>query len=345
MIALRPWIREVLIFIAAMAAVAIGCRLLPGQDGAQSVLEQQHAAGTLEPIPLTTGWQIETQKALDALGIKAAFRNKSFSLVIPEGEYDFVSLRIPKNVSLIADPTTTRSVRLRYVGAGDTTLVTLQGYGSRFSGFDLIAKDPKAPRLLGVHVDIAMNAEVDRIRFAHYGVDSLGVLIAGRESITVQKCEFRCSVPVAYRSGDNIVFRDMDIGGATSADSLAVMNDQFPSTVVWLQGQPNQVVFDGSQTWQGCTHAIYGEIEAPRTGQNLNIYNLRYEQPLTPKDAKTPAVYLKFADRGFENLVFVGCRWSDRANGIEISGPPNRFIPRVTIVGSRMPGTRSGVSE
>ena len=298
-----------------------------------------------ESVVPATPWQTETQRALDSLGIKAAFRNKSYTLVIPEGEYEFVSLRIPKNVSLIASPTTTRSVRLRYVGTGDSTLVTLQGYGSRFSGFDLIAKDQKDPRLVGVKVDKALNAEVDRIRFAHYGVDTQGIVIAGQESITVQKCEFRCSVPVSYVWGDNVVFRDMDIGGATSAESLASMNDQFPSAVVWLQGIPNQVVFDGSQTWQGCAHAIFGEIDSQQTGQNFNIYHLRYEQTMTAADKATPAVDLKFADRGFENLVFVGCRWTDRVNGFDISGPPNRFVPRVTIIGSRMPGTRSGISE
>lgn len=291
------------------------------------------AAGQ-EPNRSSTPWQEQTQKKLNELGTKAAFRNKSFTLVIPEGEYEFVSLSIPKNVSLIASPTTTRSVRLRYVGPGDSTLVTLQGYGARFSGCDMLAKDPQAPRLVGIRVEDALNAEVDRVRFAHYGVDSQGIVIAGRESITVQKCEFRCAVPVTYAWGDNVVFRDLDIGGATTAESRASLHATTPSTCVWIQGMPDQVVFDGSQTWQGGDHALFGEIDRPRTGQGLNIYNLRYEQSLSREDPQKAAVHLRFADRGLENLLIVGSRWTDRKAALHTNA-----IQQITLLGSRLPGS------
>lgn len=275
-----------------------------------------------------TAWQLGIQSDLNAIGKIAANRNKTLTYVIPEGEYEFESLIVPANVSLIGGSGSTRSVRLAYAGKGNQTLITLRGYGSRFQGFDLVSKIPEAPRLTAIRLDGCLNPEIARLRVDLRGIDCVGLDIAGKESVKVDTVELRAAVPVLYRWADNTVFRDCDLGASGNIERLT-------DTVVLFGGMPHQVTFEGYQTWQGGKYAIFGEINSPSSGQGLNIYNLRYEQSTSKDDPKVAAVHLKFFDRHLENLLFVGCRWTDREKAFEVSN-----INKVTEIGSRLTGAR-----
>lgn len=271
------------------------------------------------------------QARLDAAGKLASDRNKSVTVVVEEGEYDFVTLRVPPHVSLVATQEATRSVRLRYVGDGDQTLITVaNGYGSRISGFEITTKN-QAPRCIGISFEGSINAELNNVRINLQGQDTVGVRIKGRESITLSRLESRATVPVEYVWGDNICFRDCDLGCDGPAATL-------PSTVILLTGMPNQLIFDGSQSWQKGKYAIYGRINAQKSGQGLNINNLRYEQSTATDE---PAIDIEFQDRYMESLTITGSRWTDRLNGIKIVN--KRFLTTLSIVGGRLPGSKVNV--
>jgi hypothetical protein len=278
---------------------------------------------------ITLDWQAETQLRLDAAGAIAARRNKSITVVVAEGEYSFTNLLIPPHVSLVADPATTRSVRLRYVGDGDETLFTFQGekgYGSRLAGFTV---DAWQPRLTGIKVENAINPVIEDCRINLLGEDSIGLHVAGRESLTTNRLELRASVPIRIDWADNCAFRDCDLGASGRVKDL-------PNCVVHLNGPPSQITFDGSQTWQGGDHAIFGERDGVLTkGQNLNLYNVRWEQSTSRDDVTKAAIHLRFTPRGFENLVMIGCRWTDRVRGFNLAG-----VDGITLLGSRLPGSR-----
>lgn len=274
-----------------------------------------------------TAWQLGIQSDLNALGKIAANRNKTLTYIIPEGEYDFETLTVPANVSLIGGSGSIRSVRLSYVGRGNQTLILMRGYGSRFQGFELVSKTLDAPRVTAIKLDACLNPEVSRTRVDLRGVDCVGLDLAGKESVKIDTVELRCSNPIFYRWGDNVVFRDCDLGASSNVESLV-------DAVVTFKGMPHQVIFDGYQTWQGGKHAIFGEVTSPQAGQGLNLYNFRYEQSTSREDPNLAAIHLKFLDRHLENLLIVGSRWTDRSRGFNLQN-----ILTVTKYGGRLLGT------
>ena len=149
--------------------------------------------------------------------------------------------------------------------------------------------------------------------------DCIGLQVNGQESITVRNCELRASVPLCVAGGDNHHFENMDLGAANNPGLAEQMNRDLPRTCVWIHGIPNQWSFTGYQTYQGGDHAFYGEVNSPRTGQVLRIEGLRYEQSLSTKGT-TPAIDLRFTNRAIERLVMVGCRWTTRDVGADITG-------------------------
>lgn len=266
------------------------------------------------------------QDRLDAAGKIAVAQNKSITVVVEEGTYDFVTLRVPPHVSLVATQEATRSVRLRHIGDGDQTLILVagnEGYGTRISGFEILAT---APRCVGIEFEKTINAELNNVRLVLKGEDSVGVRVKGKESISLTRLESRATVPVEYVWGDNIAFHDCDLGCMNNGKNLK-------NTVVLITGMPNQVIFDGSQTWQGGDYAIYGEVTSAKSGQGLNVYNMRYEQS-TSLTKDIPAFYLNFKDRHLETFLLMGCRYTDRKFGAELTK-----IGKTTAIGGRLMGT------
>lgn len=276
--------------------------------------------GQVEPIPLTTGWQEQIQAQLNLAGIKAAFRNKNVTVTVPEGEYEFVSLRIPPNVSFIADPNVIKSVRLRYIGGDDATLITVgSGYGTTVSGFEIRSKTERR-KLVGLRFDRSVNAELSRTRFDFYGYeDCVGFEIGGRESIVVEKVEARCTIPFRYLWGDNCVIRDFDAGSATTMEQKMAMNHELPSTVIHLLSVPNQLIFEGYQTWQGAERAMLGKSTSDVGGQLLIVRNMRYEQSLSTQNSDIPAFDFSFR-KPLEMFVLDGCRHTTRLFAMKLYG-------------------------
>jgi hypothetical protein len=278
----------------------------------------------------STPWQLETQARLDEAGRVAALQNKSVTVQVDSGQYEFVSLSIPGNVRLqFGTGGASREGDLIYVGDGDSTLITLQsGYATSAAGFQLRTKRGVEPNLIGIDIRDVINGGCENVRVDLRGTDTVGLRVAGRESLVVSKAEFRASVPVLYEWGDNIAFHDLDLGCNSKGDKLK-------NACVLFRGMPHQVVFDGSQTWQGGEHAVFGEISTPSSGQGLNLYNLRYEQSTSTQNPNKAAIHLWFTDRKLENLLIVGARWTDRKNAMSLLG-----ITQITTIGSRLPGTK-----
>lgn len=286
------------------------CASLPDDHGGSS--------GSLTTPLSTTPWQESIQAEINAAAWKSSWSNLTVTVTIPEGVYEFVSLVIPGHVYLRGTGEG-RSVRLRYVGEGNATLVTLlPGYAKGLSNIEILSKNPDAPNLTAVSIEGAINSEIRNFRFAHRGPDSTGIAIKGRESTVVSDVDVRCTTPIRYAWGDNIQYHNCDLGS-------------YGRSVVVIEGMPNQITFDGYQTWQGGESAVYGVVDSPRTGQGLNIYNLRYEQS-TGRDT-VAAIDLRFVNRGLENLVIMGSRWTDRKYSFDTRG-----VQRLTVLGSYTPG-------
>lgn len=278
---------------------------------------------------MPTQFQIDTQAELDRLGIRAKASNKSLTLTIPEGAYDFEQLRIPAHVSMVASSNAPRSVRLRYVGSGNETAIEVSGgYGSLVSGFEILSQKP-VPNLTAFSFRDCKNSSFENSRIDIRGVDNIGVSLNGRESLKLECVESRASVPLVYSWGDNSVIRDADLGCSGN-------NQDLPSTVVWITGMPANLTFDGYQTWQGGQRAMYGVVQKPNKGQAICIYNLRYEQSSALDDPTKAAIDLTFGDRAMENLVIIGSRWTVRKAGIRTQG-----VDQLTTMGSFLPGTKT----
>lgn len=288
--------------------------------------------GQREPIPSI----VETQSAeaasevlerIDQAATIAREQNKTISVIVEEGVYRSpIPLRIPSHIAVTTASGATRSWRWIYTGpATSDPLVELTGnsYGATIRGLDLRVADPELSDLVGIRVGGQVkNATIENVVFTHKGRDCIGLEIRGHESLTVEKVELRCSVPLVIAGGDNHVFRDLDIGSAvTEEQRIAWHSGRFPATCVWLQGMPNQWTFEGSFTAQGGDHAFYGRVESPKTGQVLRIEGLRYEQSLSNDSEELRAVDLEFTDRALERLVLIGCRWGgNRKKGLKVIG-------------------------
>lgn len=272
-----------------------------------------------------TSWQLETQAKLDAAGVIARHGNRNVAVTIEPGKYEFYSLRIPPHVMLVGGSGWgSREVDLVYVGNGGDTCVTLDGgYSTGFVGCQIRSKKLDADTLVGAYVNGCINPVVQNLRVDFRGTETAGIVIAGRESVVVSRCEFRASAPVIYSWGDNVVFRDMDLGCTGES-------------VVTLRSNPHHVVFDGSQSWQGGTYAIRGVTSDERTGQGLAIYNLRYEQTTATNE---PGILIECNGQAFEALTEVNCRWTKRQNPatVVISNPVYPLVPKLTEVGCFKP--------
>ncbi len=314
----RSLIIEAIVFALAMLAVAAWGCWASGQD----------AAVVPKPIPQTTAWQDEIQAELDRAGWQAAWQNKSVVVQVPAGVYRFVKLRIPAHVALVfGTGLASREADLIYVGGDDQTLIMMAGgYGPLLAGCQIRSQRLDAARLTALLVENCINPQLLNVRVDLRGVDTIGLDWRGRESLAAQNVELRAAVPLRYGWGDNGSFRNFDMGANGKTDQL-------PNTVVWIAGMPQQINFDGYQTWQGGNHAIWGEVHSNRSGQGLNLYNVRYEQSTSTGDASTAAIHLHFTGRSLESLLVIGSRWTDRQKGWDLRG-----VRSVTRLGGYLPG-------
>lgn len=268
------------------------------------------------------------QERIDAACRSAGRLNKTYSVVIGEEpiRFDTAPLRIWSHVDFTSPTGAPRTARLIYTGPQtDQPLISLEGnsYGARLRGIDLRVADPDLVNLVGIRVGGEVkNATIENCNFTYWGQDTFGLQVVGHESLTVRKCEFRCSVPMVVDGGDNHHFEDLDLGAGTVKQDLSrVYSGAIPRTCVWLRGMPNQWTWDGSQTFQGGDHAFYGRIDRPQTGQVLRIEGLRYEQSLSVTSQDKYAIDIQFLDRALERLVMIGCRWGEnRQKGLNVQG-------------------------
>lgn len=274
----------------------------------------------------------EINRAAELLESLARSENKTYSIVLPQGVYDFSTpIVLRSHVSLVAYPAVPRSVRLRWTGGlSAEPLITLKGgYGKTLQGFEIRSKS-SVSKLVAIKVDNVLNGIISDVRVTlSNSPGSIALDIAGRESLTVQRAELRAGVPIRFERGDNIAFRDLDLGA--DADSLDI-----PSCCVWMTGNPHQVVFEGSFTAQGGDCCFNIDTDVGRTGQCLIIRNLRYEQ----STGRLPAINMLFRNRAIESVVLDGCRWGTvHSSGVSIEyNPAYPLIPKLTIVGGFMPG-------
>jgi hypothetical protein len=145
------------------------------------------------------------------------------------------------------------------------------------------------------------------------GPDSIGLDIAGRESIVGDCLELRATIPIKFTWGDNVYLQNLDLGCMNNG-SL------FTNTVLLFTGMPHQVSLGGSFTAQGGDHLIWGEIDSPKSGQGLSLYNCRWEQSTSLGSDTKAAVHLVCSDRQLENLSFFNCRWTDRKYAWNVYG-------------------------
>lgn len=286
----------------------------------------------------STPWQVEVQARLDAAGKTAAAANRSIVVTEQPGRYEFVSLDIPPHVFLsFGTGHASREADLVYVGGDNPAkpLITVRGgYSTGIAGCQVRDKTNSRSNLVGIRVDDAINPAIQNIRIDLRGKDTIGLQIAGRESLTISRLESRASVPIQYLWGDNIACHDCDLGASGNVADL-------PNCVFHVAGMPHQITFDGSCTAQGGDHFAFGVINDARTGQGLNIYNLRYEQTTARDDAAKYAIDLTFRNRAMENLLLVGCRWTDRKAGVRIAyNPAYPLVPKITHQGCFLPGEK-----
>lgn len=260
-----------------------------------------------------SNWGEVLQELLNDKGEWAYRRNKSVTHTIAEGEYvTRQGITIPQHVSLVAEHEACRTVRITYRGPGNEPVLTVAGgYGGRVSGFEILSH---ADGVTGILVSRLINGEIRNCRVVLYGTDCVGMNVVGQESITTEKCELRAAVPLIYDKGDNIVFRDMDLGAASTPADKSAKNKTLPSCGVYFRGNPHHVVFDGSLTIQGGDTAILGDTDAIYTGQGLRIENMRYEQSLSYRNAFIPPILFNCHNRGFESFTLINARISHRRN-------------------------------
>lgn len=290
-------------------------------------------AATVESTP----WQLETQAKLDAAGVIAKKGNRNISVVIEPGRYEFVTLRVPPHVVLVGGTGWGAcECDLVYVGSGTDTCITVDGgggYSSGIVGFKIRTKFNNEPNLVGLRIDKSINGFAANMRIDLRGKDCIGVQVAGQESLTFSRIESRATIPVQYLRGDNISFSNCDFGASPTSGV-------FPSTVLHLAGLPHQITFDGSQTWQGGDHAVYGDIGDERTtGQILSLYGVRWEQSTSVDDPGKPGILIECDGRSFEGLIQIGCRWSARKNPDTVvrSNPAFPLVPKLAEVGCFKP--------
>lgn len=318
---MKPWVRELLIALIAMLAVALFFELARAQD-------------EVAPIPGPVTWQTAIQAEMDeANRVSKRLFGLTQTVYVEPGAYDLVGITVPGNVILQAGDGNGIEADLVYVGRGDETVVTVKGgYSTGLRGFRIRTKRQNEPRVVGVKVDDVTNGLAENIRIDLRGVDCVGVQIAGRESLTLRRLEARASVPIRYEWGDNIAFHDCDLGATGNVESG-------PSCIVHLAGMPHQITCDGSQTWQGGDHAVYGVVDSATTGQGLNLYNVRWEQSTSTNDPAKYAIQIRCVNRAFESLMLVGCRWTNRRAGIRVAyNPEYPLVPKVEKVGGYLPG-------
>lgn len=269
----------------------------------------------------------ELQEHINAAASKASALNMTQTVVVPDGSIirsdPGQTLTIPSSVVVTSETGTVRSWRLIFMNpAKNAVLVEFVGdsYGAGFFGADIRVNPYEAGCITGCKTATkTKNATIRHIRFEHRGMDVFGLHVRGHESLTVEKCEFRCSVPVVMEGGDNHVLRDMDLGTSVTEDQRVQQHSgNLPCTCIWIKSMPNTWVFDGSQTWQGGDHAVFGEVNSAKSGQNLSLYNFRYEQSLSRDSDDLRAIDLRFTGSHLERLLICGSRWTQRKKGFYV---------------------------
>lgn len=333
-----------LLFFLICATPAVGQFDHFGGQGASETLSETIVESESSQPDGAITTLAELQELVNAAAEKAREWNMTFTVTVPDGSIirgqPEEVLVIPSHVFVTSESGKTRTWRLIFQKPPpDSVLIQFQGdsYGAGLAGCDIRVNPYDAPNITGIRTDFkTKNATIEHVRFEHRGMDALGLHVRGHESLTVQKCEFRCSVPVVLNGGDNHVFRDMDIGTAVTEEMRAQFHSGLlPCTCIWVKSMPFHITFDGSQTWQGGDFAVFGIVDSKTSGQSLTLYNVRYEQTLSRASEEFRAVYLKFMDRHLERLSMYSCRWTDRAKGFYIVGCLN-----VEYIGCWIPGTK-----
>lgn len=328
------WVAILVAMIATPATPVFGQAGLAG--AVAKAAESQSAAEVLTLSDL--------QEMIDA----AAARSAELALAVPVIVPDGCIIRGQPGETLIWRASTVirtasgdlRSGRIVFTNP-EPGAVLIQGvgdsYGAGFKGFDLRCNPADASDFTFIQTGRQQkNATIANLRIEHRGKDVLGLVVDGQESLTVEKVESRCSVPVVLWRGDNIAIRDGDFGTAATEEARATMHSgKYPCTCIWVRGMPNSWTFDGSQTWQGGDHAVFGEVESATSGQNLNLYNFRYEQSLSRASDDKRAIELRFTGAHLERVLIVGSRYTDREKGLYVTG-----ALQVEWIGSWLPGTR-----
>lgn len=287
----------------------------------------------------------DLQEQVNAAAERARDTNMTQAVMVPDGTIircqDGERLTIPSHVFVTTPSGQDRSWRIvaRGLAAGDAVVeFTENSYAAGIRGLSITYATMDVVGVTGIRTTgqtknaLIENCHVDLWR----RMDCVGLEIRGHESVIVRRFMSRASVPIVMAGGDNHHLSDLDLTAATSPTIRdAEMNNELPSTCVWIRGMPNQWTFGGSFTAQGGDHAFYGRVDKPQTGQVLAIDGLRYEQSLSVFSEDKYAVDLQFTDRALERLVLIGCRWGgNRQKGVNVQGCWN-----VERLGSYLHGT------
>lgn len=253
-------------------------------------------------------------------------------------------IKLPGNVSFTSTGKGIRSIRLIYEGpSGESVdnpavlISRVQGYGAFLNGMEIVAR-PDRKYLRFVNFSNNINCKISNLRIAHYGLDCIGLDLAGRESTIVENIDVRCSVPLALRWGDNFNLHNLDLGAATTSDALAQMNKDLISTCILMTHKMDHLVLSGYQTYQGGNYAIYGRINSSVFCSGMFFERIRYEQSLSRNDPNIPAIDIEFSNLHCESMTIgAGCRFTDRKNSINIKKVWNLEVSNATrITGQRV---------
>lgn len=272
----------------------------------------------------------ELQTRVDEASVKARETNMTQAVIVPDGEIvrglPGETLTIKSHVFVTTPSGVDRSWRLivQNLQPGQTAILFEENsYGAGIRGCSLRCSTDTTSGITGIKTlgqtknPLIENCHVDFWRMK----DCVALQINGHESVIVRRFAARASVPIRMVGGDNHHLSDLDLTAATSEQLRTEMNEELPSTCVWIWNMPNQWTFGGSFTAQGGDHAFYGRVDSTKTGQVLRIEGLRYEQSLSAFSEDKRAIDLVFSNRALERMVLVGCRWGqNRQKGLYVIG-------------------------
>jgi hypothetical protein len=165
-------------------------------------------------------------------------------------------------------------------------------------------------RLYDVSAMLIENVTVD----AFNGNGSIGLLTQGRDQSTVAKFRSWADIPIAIRDNPNSTI-DLDHFHFQDTRLLAMnhlQNANSPYANVEVGGNVNltNIVFDGTNTWNGGKHGFYWGGGAVRESSlNLHFSNIRWEQNADP------AGYFFSIDHYVQNVLMANLSGGSAGNG------------------------------